>query len=178
MNDAQYKKPVLVLGGNGKTGRRVAERLRSRGRDVRVASRSTVPCFDWNDRETWVEALQGVGSVYITYQPDLAVPGAVEAVGRFVELAMQAGVRRHVLLSGRGEEEAQRAEHVLRDSGAEWTIVPASTAKEPAQAGFPRTSARTSWWMACWPARSFYRQARQKSRSWMRTILRTSLSKP
>ena len=120
------QKPVLVLGGNGKTGRRVAERLRSRGRDVRVASRSTVPCFDWNDRETWAEALQGVGSVYITYQPDLAVPGAVEAVGRFVELAMQAGVRRHVLLSGRGEEEAQRAEHVLRDSGAEWTIVRAS----------------------------------------------------
>lgn len=156
MNDAENEKPVLVLGGKGKTGRRVVERLQSRGRDVLAASRSTVPSFDWNDRETWADVLQGVGSVYITYQPDLAVPGAVEAVSHFVELALEAGVRRLVLLSGRGEEEAQRAEQVLRDSGADWTIVragwfsqnfsenflvdgvlagevvlPASTAKEP-----------------------------------------------
>jgi uncharacterized protein YbjT (DUF2867 family) len=123
MNDAENEKPVLVLGGKGKTGRRVVERLQSRGRGVLAASRSTVPSFDWNDRETWADVLQGAGSVYITYQPDLAVPGAVDAVGHFVELALKAGVRRLVLLSGRGEEEAQRAEQVLRDSGADWTIV-------------------------------------------------------
>jgi uncharacterized protein YbjT (DUF2867 family) len=123
MNDAENEKPVLVLGGKGKTGRRVVERLQSRGRDVLAASRSTVPSFDWNDRETWTDVLQGVGSVYITYQPDLAVPGAVEAIGHFIDLALAAGVRRLVLLSGRGEEEAQRAEQVLRDSGADWTIV-------------------------------------------------------
>lgn len=123
MNDAESAKPVLVLGGKGKTGRRVVERLQSRGRDVLVASRSTVPSFDWNVPDTWADVLPGVGSVYITYQPDLAVPGAVEAVGHFTDLAMQSGVRRLVLLSGRGEEEAQRAEQVLRDSGADWTIV-------------------------------------------------------
>jgi uncharacterized protein YbjT (DUF2867 family) len=123
MNDAESAKPVLVLGGKGKTGRRVVERLQSRGRDVLAASRSTVPSFDWNDRETWTDVLQGVGSVYITYQPDLAVPGAVEAISNFIDLALAAGVRRLVLLSGRGEEEAQRAEQVLRDSGADWTIV-------------------------------------------------------
>lgn len=123
MNNNDNEKPVLVLGGKGKTGRRVVERLQSSGRDVRVASRSTLPSFDWNDSTTWADVLQGVGSVYITYQPDLAVPGAVEAVRDFTALALKAGVRRLVLLSGRGEEEAQRAEQVLQDSGADWTIV-------------------------------------------------------
>jgi len=117
------KKPVLVLGGKGKTGRRVVERLNRLDREVRIASRSTVPSFDWNDRQNWADVLQGVGAVYITYQPDLAVPGAVEAVRHLVELALEAGVNRLVLLSGRGEEEAQRAEQVLRDSNADWTIV-------------------------------------------------------
>lgn len=39
--------PTLVLGGTGKTGRRVAERLRTRGLPVRVGSRSAAPPFDW-----------------------------------------------------------------------------------------------------------------------------------
>ncbi|MBT4933043.1 MAG: NAD(P)H-binding protein [Rhodospirillaceae bacterium] len=117
------KRPILVLGGKGKTGRRVVERLHSRGREVRAVSRSTTPGFDWNDPETWADVLQGIGSVYITYQPDLAVPGAVETVKQFVEQAMAAGIARFVLLSGRGEEEAQRAEQVLQNSGADWTIV-------------------------------------------------------
>ncbi len=101
----------------------MVERLQNRGREVLVASRSTVPSFDWNDSDTWGDVLQGVESVYITYQPDLAVPGAVEAVSHFAELALEAGTRRLVLLSGRGEEKAQRAEQVLQDSGADWTIV-------------------------------------------------------
>jgi uncharacterized protein YbjT (DUF2867 family) len=37
--------------------------------------------------------------------------------------ALEQDVRRLVLLSGRGEEEAQRAERAVRDSGADWTIV-------------------------------------------------------
>ena len=126
MDGLQRAKPVLVLGANGKTGRRVVERLRNRGREVVAVSRSTVPAFDWNAPETWASLLQGVGAVYITYQPDLAVPEAVEAVGRFTDLALAAGVRRLVLLSGRGEAEAQRAEQALKDSGADWTIVRAA----------------------------------------------------
>ncbi len=46
--------PILVLGGTGKTGRRVAERLRARDLPVRVGSRSAQPPFDWEDRTTWV----------------------------------------------------------------------------------------------------------------------------
>jgi uncharacterized protein YbjT (DUF2867 family) len=115
--------PILVLGGNGKTGRRVVERLDARGLPVRVGSRSGAPPFDWEDRSTWAPALDGVGSVYLTYYPDLAVPGAVEATASFAELAVRSGVRRLVLLSGRGEPEAERAERAVRDSGADVTIL-------------------------------------------------------
>jgi uncharacterized protein YbjT (DUF2867 family) len=114
---------TLVLNGTGKTGSRVVERLRARGLPVRVGSRTGEPPFDWEDRATWAPALAGATSAYVSYFPDLAVPGAPEAIGAFAEIAMRSGTRRLVLLSGRGEEEAQRAEQVLRSSGAEWTIV-------------------------------------------------------
>jgi uncharacterized protein YbjT (DUF2867 family) len=90
---------------------------------TRVGSRSGEPPFDWEDEATWAPALQDVGSVYISYYPDVAIPGAVEAVRSFAELAVGRGVRRLVLLSGRGEEEAQRAERVVQDMGVEWTVV-------------------------------------------------------
>jgi uncharacterized protein YbjT (DUF2867 family) len=115
--------PTLVIGGTGKTGRRVAERLEACGLPVRIGTRSADIPFDWNDPSTWAQALRGAGAVYITYFPDLAVEGAVEAVRALGEQALALGVRRQVLLSGRGEEEAQRAEQALQASGADWTIV-------------------------------------------------------
>ena len=121
--NTQEKKPTLVLGGTGKTGRRVAERLKTRGLPVRIGSRSGTPPFNWEDQTTWVPALLNIGAVYMTYYPDLAIPGAVDTVRSFIELAVARGIRRLVLLSGRGEEEAQRAEQVLQDSGADWTIL-------------------------------------------------------
>src|SRR5262245_28484752 len=119
---------TLVLGGTGKTGRRVAERLERGGHTIRVGSRSNAPAFDWEDGATWAGALDGTGAVYISYYPDLAVPGAPDAVGEFTEQAVAAGVRRLVLVSGRGEPEAQRSERVLEQAagGAEWTVVRAS----------------------------------------------------
>lgn len=126
MNDRSADKPILVIGGTGKTGSRVAERLQRRGLPVRIGSRSGTPAFDWNDRNTWAPALEGIRAAYVSYQPDLAVPGAVEAVAELTGIARRNGVTRLVLLSGRGEEEAQAAERVLRDSGADWTIVRAS----------------------------------------------------
>lgn len=121
--NTQERKTTLVLGGTGKTGRRVAERLTARGLPLRIGSRSGEPPFDWQDQATWAPTLRNVGAVYLTYYPDLAVPGAVDAIRSFVELATASGIQRLVLLSGRGEEEAQRAEQVLQDSGADWTIL-------------------------------------------------------
>jgi uncharacterized protein YbjT (DUF2867 family) len=119
----QNEQPILVLGGTGKTGRRIVERLRERDGAVRTGSRSAHPPFDWEDRATWPAALEGVSAVYVSYFPDLAVPGAPETVGALAEQAARSGVRRLVLLSGRGEEEAQRAERVVQDAGLEWTVV-------------------------------------------------------
>ena len=117
---------TLVLGGTGKTGRRVAERLLARGVSTRIASRSGTPSFDWNDRATWDTTLDGATAAYISYAPDLAIPGATEAIQAFVEQAVASGVQRLVLLSGRGEEEAQRCERIVQESGVEWTVVRAS----------------------------------------------------
>lgn len=126
MTNTQETKPILLLGGTGKTGRRVAQRLTGLKHPVRIASRSGSPSFDWNNVATWDAILADVSAVYITYQPDLSVPGAVSTLRSFVHKALQAGVTRMVLLSGRGEEEAKHAEDMLKTSGADWTIVRAS----------------------------------------------------
>ncbi|WP_428425989.1 NAD(P)H-binding protein [Pararhizobium sp.] len=117
---------ILILGGSGKTGRRVAERLAAKGKNVRLASRSTVPAFDWTDSSGWAVALEGVDAAYVSYQPDLAVPGAVEAIGTLSRLAVEKGVKHLVLLSGRGEDEALAAEEALKQSGIGYTIIRAS----------------------------------------------------
>jgi len=117
---------TLVLGGTGKTGRRVVERLKARGVPVRIGSRSAELPFEWQDPTTWAPVLQDVAAVYITYYPDLAVPGAADTIQTFVDQAVQSKVRRLVLLSGRGEEEAQRCERIVQDAGVEWTILRAS----------------------------------------------------
>lgn len=124
--NTRSNKMTLVLGGTGKTGRRVAERLMARGVPTRLGSRSGRPPFDWEDRTTWAPVLQNVESVYVSFYPDLAVPGAAETVGSFAKLAVANGVRRLVLLSGRGEKEAQISEQAVQDSGSDWTIVRAS----------------------------------------------------
>jgi uncharacterized protein YbjT (DUF2867 family) len=72
---------------------------------------------------SWNAAVDGVHAVYLSFQPDLAVPGAPETVGAFARTAVQAGVERLVLLSGRGEEEALRAEWIVQASGAEVTVL-------------------------------------------------------
>jgi uncharacterized protein YbjT (DUF2867 family) len=118
----QKTKPILVSGGTSKTGRRVAERLTAQGLPVRIGSRSAERAFDWDDHSTWAPALDGVGSVYISHYLD-AVPGAAETVGSFAELAVANGVRRQVLLGGRGEPEAERVEEAVRDAGGELTII-------------------------------------------------------
>ncbi len=121
-----FENTILVIGGTGKTGSRVVARLKARSLRVRVGSRSGEPPFDWENQATWLPALKHTGAVYVTYQPDLAVPGADDAIRAFTELAVSNGVRRLVLLSGRGEEEAQRCEQIVQNAGVEWTILRAS----------------------------------------------------
>ncbi|MYR97661.1 NAD(P)H-binding protein [Streptomyces sp. SID4937] len=136
---------VLVTSGTGKTGRRVVERLASQGVPVRAGSRSGSPAgsrngpsagpqagarsggvrFDWQDPSGWAAALDGAEAAYAAYYPDLAVPGAAEAMAEFGRVAAAGGVRRVVLLSGRGEPRAAVAEEALRGAagGVGLTVV-------------------------------------------------------
>ena len=114
---------VLVTGGTGKTGQRIVARLQSQGINLRIGSRSATPSFDWNDQQTWAAALADVQSAYICYQPDLAIPAAIDTIRAFCQLAVASGVKHLVLLSGRGEPEAQACEQVVQTAGVAWTIV-------------------------------------------------------
>ena len=117
---------TLVLGGTGKTGRRVVAGLKAKGAPVRVGSRSASPAFSWDQESGWDACLEGVESIYISYAPDLAVPGATDSVQALTDRAKRHGVKHLVLLSGRGEAEAQASERIVQDSGLEWTVVRAS----------------------------------------------------
>ena len=117
---------ILVIGGTGKTGRKVAEGLKQRNQNVRIGSRNGSPPFEWEDPTSWPKALEGMDKVYIVFYPDLAVPGALEAITGLTEAAKKAGVKKAVLLSGKGEKEAERCEQVVANSGLDFTLVRAS----------------------------------------------------
>lgn len=126
MTTTTQQPPVLLIGGGGKTGSRVAARLNTRGVPVRIGSRSGNPSFDWHDETTWKTAIDGVRAACITYYPDISMPGALKEVEAFIGLALDNGLSRLVLLSGRGEPEAQATERALAASGADWTVVRAA----------------------------------------------------
>lgn len=126
MSNTSTSQDILVLGGTGKTGSRVVTLLKNAGFPVRVGSRSAVLPFDWENSDTWDAALQGTTAVYIAYHPDVAIPGTSAIMRQLVARASALQVQRLVLLSGRGEEEAEECEQVIMQSGLEWTIVRAS----------------------------------------------------
>ncbi len=117
---------ILVIGGTGKTGRKIVTSLTEKGHEVRVGSRKSSPAFDWDDAATWADAFEGVQKAYITFQPDLAVPGALAALEQLVNVARNAKVQKLVLLSGKGEREAELCEQAVINSGLDYTIVRAS----------------------------------------------------
>ena len=126
LNRGMSSNATLVLGSTGKTGRRVAARLRLGGTQVRAASRSGRTPFDWSDPAGWDPVLRGVTAAYVVAPP---VPGPVH---EFVARAEGAGVRRLVLLSGRGADtwgdstfglDMRSAEDAVRGSALEWTVL-------------------------------------------------------
>ncbi len=117
---------ILVTCGTGKTGRRVVDRLKTRDITARIGSRAGEPPFDWENPETWAGVLDGMDTVYINYHPDLAIPGARKAIEEFTSQAVKGGIQKMVLLSGKGEKEAELCEQVVMNAGTDWTIVRAS----------------------------------------------------
>ncbi|WP_100449182.1 NAD(P)H-binding protein [Glycomyces xiaoerkulensis] len=121
---------ILVTGATGKVGRRLTERLRTAGHDVRPVSRSTAVPFDWFDRSTWAAALEGVGAVYII-PPDEPFPAdefAAEAVKAGASrLVAQAGRRIHLLTELLGIEPGtigmHAAQEAVQKTDATWTVL-------------------------------------------------------
>lgn len=116
------EQPILVLGATGTTGRRVSALLGAQGHLVRAASRRGRLPFDWDDPATWEGVLDGVGAVYVM------APDGVPVDPAFVELAVERGARRLVLLSSRaieemGDQRLLAAERAVRESGAHWTVL-------------------------------------------------------
>lgn len=127
---------TLIIGHTGKTGARVQAELEKQGIHTLGVSRSSKPHFDWNDPDSWPQVLEGIHSAYITFQPDLAVPRAESTIRAFVKMAREKGVKHLVMLSGRGEAGAQRAEQVLMKSGMTWNVVRASWFAQNFSEGF------------------------------------------
>jgi len=117
---------ILVIGGTGKTGRRVAENLTQLGHNVRVVGRKTNPVFNWENPDTYNDALKNMDRAYIVYYPDLAVPGSRDAITTLTKKALAAGLEKVVLLSGKGETEAEACEEIVANSGLNYTLVRAS----------------------------------------------------
>jgi uncharacterized protein YbjT (DUF2867 family) len=103
MTDSQQT--ALVLGGTGRTGSLVAQKLIERGLNARTASRhgADVP-FDWDDPPTHARALDGVDRVYLV-TPVMRVKYA-GLVSDFLDLAAGAGVRHVTYLSTYGSDQA------------------------------------------------------------------------
>jgi uncharacterized protein YbjT (DUF2867 family) len=115
---------VVVTGASGRTGSRVAEAARAAGLTVRAASRARG--FDWGDPATWADTLRGADAAYLVHPTDVGAPQATREVGALAREAVALGVRRLVLLSARGEDQALPTEEALRASGAQWTVVRAA----------------------------------------------------
>ncbi|QQE12570.1 NmrA family transcriptional regulator [Planctomycetota bacterium] len=120
------KMRTLVMSAGGKTGRRVMERLKELDVEVRKGSRRGERPFDWAEPEGWGAALEGMEAAYVVFVPDLVVPGADAAIERFVGEAEKAGLKKMVLLSGRGEKEAEKAEQIFLNAEMDTTVVRAS----------------------------------------------------
>lgn len=120
------RKTIGVIGATGKTGSRVSTILRALDYPVKEISRSGITKFDWNKPEHWPSALKNIDTLYVTYQPDLAVPKAESDINNLITQVKQAGVQHLVLLSGRGEEGAELAERQVINSGLSWNVVRAS----------------------------------------------------
>ncbi|MHB8691546.1 MAG: NmrA family NAD(P)-binding protein [Solirubrobacteraceae bacterium] len=96
-------KTILVLGGTGKTGTRVARRMTELGHSVRTAARQGADAlFDWDDPATHRTAVEGVDRIYLM-APVMRTRFAPQ-VSAFLDLAESAGVQHITYLSAYGIE--------------------------------------------------------------------------
>ena len=137
MTGSEHTTTILVTRRHRQDGPPRGRAPEARGQDGAVGSRSGEPAFDWDDRSTWAPALDGVTAVYVSYFPDLAVPGAPEAVAAFTALAVRArrAAPGAAVRPRRGGGAARRA--AVQEP-------PAPSGRSCVPAGSTRTSARAT----------------------------------
>lgn len=123
---------VLITGGTGKTGRRIAEKLTQFEVDVRLASRSALPIKDyesirfvWGDETTYDTALKDVKAIYLLAPANVAEP--LDVMKPFIDYAVDKGVKRFVLLSAsslpKGGPMMGAVHSYLEETVPEWTAL-------------------------------------------------------
>jgi len=121
-------KNVLIIGGKGKNGRRVAEKLKSHKFNPIVTTRTinahveNERYFDWNDSSTFGPALKNIEIVYIVH-PDTSMLGAEQQIEGLITEMMNQSVSKAVLLSGRGQASVEKCEKILMQSQLDWTVI-------------------------------------------------------
>lgn len=138
--------PILVIGATGKTGSRIIKSLAAKGFPVRPGSRNSAIPFDWERPGTWAPALEGVKVAYVSYFPDLAFPGAAENIEDLTRAAAASGVRKLVLLSGRGKPTPAiaRTSSAIAVLNSPWFAPPGSPRTSPKAICKARFS--MAWW--------------------------------
>ncbi|MBU7314915.1 NmrA family NAD(P)-binding protein [Paenibacillus oleatilyticus] len=126
-------KKILITGGSGKTGSRIAKRLTELGHGVRTAGRGKSifgsaiehAYFDWFDESTFDSALQGVDNIYLV--GPVAVMEPFNIMLPFLDKAVKSGVRRIVLLSSASVPEDGpvfgKVHRELRRMVPEWAVL-------------------------------------------------------
>lgn len=121
-------KKILVIGGKGKTGQRVVERLTASGAEVAVGTRTPTGSrdrsFNWADAAS-VAAFEGCSAVYLVAPTDRT--DHLEVMRPILESAIERGVRRFVLLSSslldRGGPMMGGVHAWLADTAPEWAVL-------------------------------------------------------
>lgn len=121
-------KRILVIGGKGKTGQRVVERLTAIGAEVAVGTRKPVDArdvrFDWADPAS-VAAFAGCFAVYIVSPTDRT--DHLDVMRPILEGAIERKVRRFVLLSSslleRGGPMMGDVHDWLSGNAPEWSVL-------------------------------------------------------
>ncbi|WP_310831933.1 NmrA family NAD(P)-binding protein [Paenibacillus pedocola] len=127
------QRKILITGGKGKTGTRIAKRLDQLGYSYTTTLRSLQPIkdpmkevhFDWYDNATFLPALQNVERVYLV--APVGDPEPVKVMQPFIETALEQGVQRFVLLSSASIPEEGPVfgpvHKLLKKATPEWTVL-------------------------------------------------------
>lgn len=124
---------ILITGGTGKTGKRIAERLDQQGYSFTIAMRNAEAItdpekqvhFDWYDSSTFLPALYHVERVYLV--APVGDPEPIKVMKPFIQTALEQGVRRFVFLSSASIPEEGSVfgpvHRLLKQSVPEWTVL-------------------------------------------------------